>query len=76
MHRKPLLLGAMLLLSAAFAPRAWAQDQVDYPAPVEGDYVIRNFEFRSGETLPELRLHYRTIGEPRRDADGIVRNAV
>jgi homoserine O-acetyltransferase len=76
MHRKTLLLGALLLIPAAFAPRAWAQGQVDYPAPVEGDYVIRAFGFRSGETLPELRLHYRTIGEPRRDAQGIVRNAV
>jgi len=76
MRRKTLLLGAMLLIPAAFAPRAVAQGQVDYPAPVEGDYVIRDFEFRSGETLPGLRLHYRTIGEPRRGADGIVRNAV
>ncbi len=34
----------------------------DYPAPVEGDFTIRNFPFHSGETLPELRLHYATIG--------------
>jgi homoserine O-acetyltransferase len=44
--------------------------------PVEGDFVIRNFQFTSGETLPELRMHYRTLGAPRRDAQGIVRNAV
>lgn len=48
----------------------------DYPAPVEGTFVVRDFQFTSGETLPELRLHYRTIGEPRPDADGVVRNAV
>ena len=47
-----------------------------YPPPVEGDYVIRNFQFTSGETLPELRLHYRTLGTPRKDAKGVVRNAV
>jgi homoserine O-acetyltransferase len=47
-----------------------------YPAPVEGDYVIANFRFHSGEVLPELRLHYRTIGNPVRDASGVVRNAV
>ena len=47
-----------------------------YPAPVEGDYVIRNFRFASGETLPELRLHYRTLGKLERDAQGVVRNAV
>jgi homoserine O-acetyltransferase len=48
----------------------------DYPAPVEGDYIIRDFRFASGETLPELRLHYRTLGKPERDAAGVVRNAV
>src|ERR1043165_2012001 len=47
-----------------------------YPAAVEGDYVIRNFKFTTGETLPELKLHYRTIGTPIRDASGKVRNAV
>jgi homoserine O-acetyltransferase len=48
----------------------------DYPAPTEGDYVIRNFKFSNGETLPELRLHYRTLGKPQKDAQGVVRNAV
>jgi len=48
----------------------------DYPAPIEGDFVVRDFKFRSGETLPELRLHYRTLGTPRRDFAGVVRNAV
>jgi len=42
----------------------------------EGDYVARNFKFRSGETLPELRLHYTTLGAPRRDGQGHVTNAV
>ncbi len=46
------------------------------PQAVEGDFVIRNFQFTSGETLPELRMHYRTFGTPRKDAQGIVRNAV
>lgn len=46
------------------------------PQPVEGDFVIRNFPFASGETLPELRMHYRTFGTPRKDAQGVVRNAV
>jgi homoserine O-acetyltransferase len=48
----------------------------EYPAPVEGDFVIRNFEFGAGGTLPQLRLHYRTIGTPQRDGSGSVRNAV
>ena len=46
------------------------------PTPVEGDYVIPNFRFASGETLPELRLHYTAIGIPHRDAQGRVSNAV
>src|SRR5881409_3269705 len=48
----------------------------DYPTPTEGDFTIRNFKFTSGETLPELRLHYRTIGKPEKDAQGKTTNAV
>src|SRR6266481_1016071 len=36
----------------------------DHPAPQEGNFVLRDFHFQSGETLPELRLHYRTVGAP------------
>src|SRR3954463_12363182 len=46
------------------------------PQATEADYVIRNFKFNSGETLPELRIHYRTLGTPRKNAQGIVTNAV
>jgi len=46
------------------------------PQATEGDFLIRNFQFSSGESLPELRLHYRTYGTPRKDAQGVVRNAV
>ncbi len=48
----------------------------EYPAPTEGDYVIRDFKFTSGETIPELKIHYRTIGKPAKDAKGTVTNAV
>lgn len=48
----------------------------DHPAPVEGDFSIEDFRFESGEVLPSLRLHYRTIGSPRRDDSGVVRNGV
>ena len=51
-------------------------DAAEYPAPTQGDFVVRNFVFASGEKLPELRLHYRTLGTPQRDAQGVVRNAV
>lgn len=46
------------------------------PRPFEGDYVVENFHFASGETLPELRLHYTVLGKPHRDAHGHVDNAV
>src|SRR6266566_4841462 len=61
------------LASLAAGPAATA---ADFPAPVDGDFVARDFRFGSGETLPALNLHYRTIGTPRRDASGVVRNAV
>src|SRR5262245_57441458 len=38
--------------------------------PAHGDFVIKNFRFASGEVLPSVRLHYRTLGKPRRDASG------
>src|SRR5438105_1602426 len=48
----------------------------EYPAPVEGDHTLRDFRFASGETIPELRIHYRTVGQPKRDASGAVSNAI
>jgi homoserine O-acetyltransferase len=48
----------------------------DFPDPVPGDYIIRDFMFTSGQTLPEVKIHYRTLGKPMRDDKGIVRNAV
>jgi homoserine O-acetyltransferase len=61
---------AFLLLAFFRVPAA------DYPPPVEGDFILRDFHFRSGETLSELRIHYRTLGRPERDGQGLVRNAV
>ena len=66
----PSLLMALALLLSLHAGAA------EYPAPVEGDYVVRTFRFSNGETLPELRLHYRTLGKPVKDKKGVVRNAV
>src|SRR5437763_15753309 len=48
----------------------------DYPVPAESDYAIRDFQFTSGETLPELRIHYRALGKPEKDAQGKTRNAI
>ena len=45
------------------------------PEPVEGEFSLNNFQFTSGEILPALRIHYRTLGHPRRDERGVVSNA-
>ena len=37
----------------------------EYPAPVDGSWVVRDFNFHTGEVLPELRLDYTTIGDPK-----------
>jgi len=64
-----------LLLAALVSTSAFAQP-APYPTPVDGDFVARDFAFASGERLPEVKIHYRTIGTPRKDADGVVRNGV
>src|SRR4051812_35827417 len=65
---RALLKIAMLMVAArgavAQAPRAGA------------DFVIHNFHFADGSALPELRIHYIALGVPRKDANGIVRNAL
>jgi homoserine O-acetyltransferase len=48
----------------------------DYPTPVEGDYVIDEFKFESGEKLENLNLHYTTLGKPTKGEDGKVNNAI
>ena len=68
MHKQIWL--ACLLLVALRAAAA------NYPVPVEGDFLLHDFKFRSGPTMPALRIHFRTLGQPRRDGQGVVRNAV
>ena len=70
MNRSARLVRALAVAALLGVP-ATARAQVD-----TGTYVVRDFRFRSGETLPELKLHYLTMGRPRRDAAGVVRNAV
>ncbi len=62
--------------AAFFVALLNAARAANYPAPTEGDFTVRDFTFASGETLPELRVHCRTIGKPEKDAQGKTRNAV
>src|SRR5260221_5172511 len=65
------------LILSTFLLQAPAPPQgTPIPQPTEADFVLTNFTFNSGETLPELRIHYRTLGAPKKDAQGVVRNAV
>jgi homoserine O-acetyltransferase len=65
---------ALLLLCGALQTICMAQGTA--PQPIEGDVVVKDFRFKSNEVLPELRLHYRTLGKLERDAQGRARNAV
>jgi homoserine O-acetyltransferase/O-succinyltransferase len=71
-----LLFFCVVLAVAAFAGLPAAAQQAALPPAAEGDFVVHNFQFRSGESLPELRLHYTTLGKPVRDSKGNVTNAV
>ena len=68
-------LGIAMVLALSLSGAAAAQGALNLNIQ-EGDYRVRNFEFRSGEHLDELRLHYKTLGAPIRDARGRVTNAV
>src|SRR4051794_31987746 len=51
-------------LSGAFALISSIAFAADYPAPKQGDWIAKDFKFHTGEVMPELRLHYTTVGEP------------
>jgi homoserine O-acetyltransferase len=66
--------GTLVVMILATLP--CAAQQPPSAAATEGDFVVHNFQFHSGESLPELRLHYTTLGKPTKDAAGHTTNAV
>ena len=56
-YRHAIIAFAFVLMPAA----AWA---ADYPAPKQGEWIARDFKFYTGDVMPELRIHYTTVGEP------------
>src|SRR3974390_2091992 len=72
--------GVVMLLCglrvAATVGQQYAKREQNWPAPTEGDYLVHDFRFQSGETMPEVRLHYYTLGKPLKDASGRTTNAV
>jgi homoserine O-acetyltransferase len=53
-----------IALSITLALVSFAASAADYPPPRQGDWIARDFKLHTGQTMPELRLHYTTIGEP------------
>lgn len=74
--RASLMYRSLLVGSLVTASVMEASGQVAARDVTERDFIVRNFRFASGESLPAMTLHYRTLGRPRRDAAGVVRNAV
>ena len=70
MRTVSLLAGIVLLLETALLQAA------EKPTPLQGDFAMKNYVFRSGQKLPELKIHYRTLGQPRQDEKGVVQNAI
>ena len=64
------------LVAGVLGLAALAAGAAEAPQPQEGDVTFKNVTFRSGENLPQLKLHYYTLGTPKRDAKGHVTNAV
>ena len=71
---RKILAAAFALFLALSAPLA-AQQAQSWPMK-EGDFRIKDFAFHTGERLPELNQHYRTLGVPVRDAKGDITNAI
>jgi len=71
-------LGILLCtLTAANSPAQQAAKQAqNWGVPNEGDYVVHDFRFQSGETLSEVRMHYYTLGKPSTDTSGRTTNAI
>jgi homoserine O-acetyltransferase len=75
MHSRKLYSGTLLAWLCLGAVAAGNAADLD-SRPLDGDYIIHDFHFASGETLPELRMHYTYLGKPKKDALGHVTNAV
>jgi len=69
-------LAICLICAPTFATLLAQRGPTNFPPPVQGDVVLKDFKFRSGESLPEVKMHYRTVGTLRKDAQGVAQNAV
>jgi homoserine O-acetyltransferase/O-succinyltransferase len=75
-RKAPILAIALLVCCAAQFAMAQQTTTFTTVPPKEGDFIAQNFTFADGESLPEIRMHYTTIGTAQRDSNGHVTNAV
>lgn len=52
----------LAVIAVAFSSAAFAND---FPSQVEGDAVLKDFRFNTGETFAEIKIHYTTLGNPK-----------
>jgi len=67
---------AFVVSLLTFAASLLCAQSTDYKNPDQGTFMVKDFQFKSGEKLPEVKIHYYTLGAPRKDSSGQVRNAV
>jgi homoserine O-acetyltransferase/O-succinyltransferase len=65
-----------LSLVMPVAALAQAAKETAWPNQREGDFIIKDYRFASDETLPELKVHYTTLGTAKRNAAGEIVNGV
>ena len=71
-----LWLSALAVMPSPSLAQAKESAAPGFPGQTEGDFIIKGFHFNGGAVLPELRLHYVTLGAPHRNSDGEIDNAV
>jgi homoserine O-acetyltransferase len=69
-------LAILVLTAVPIQAQGTPKKDTGFPKPAEGTYLLRDFHFAAGQALPEVKMHYYTFGQPRRDDKGVVRNAV
>ena len=74
--KTPILVLVTLVCCAAELAMAQQPASLTAVPPKEGDFIVQHFTFADGESLPQVRMHYTTIGSPQLDANGQVTNAV
>jgi len=67
---------ALVLCSCVFASLLLYAQSTDFHNPDQGDFTVSDFHFNSGERMKDVKIHYYTLGAPRKDASGVVKNAV